>query len=228
MSTDLVTIDSQYPALNPSPRAKRIIEENLQGRLDPNQIQRITVPRAGGSAWEVPSASGTDVTQNLLIIILHLDQNRKYYEDEYTDGSSSPPSCSSYGGVTGVGSPGGVCADCPMNAWGSARQGRGKACREYRLVYGLLPGQLFPVLVTIPPTGLKALEGYAYLLGNSDRLLSEVVTKITAPGGVVSFSNNGDLPDAEAEAVETYRNGVIDDLRGHARSLSERTEEEGL
>lgn len=44
----------------------------------------------------------------------------------------------------------------PYNQYGSARNGRGKRCKEQRLLYVLRPGDLFPIVVRVPAGSLKS------------------------------------------------------------------------
>lgn len=57
------------------------------------------------------------------------------------------------------------CATCPFNRWGSAvrpdgTKGRGKACREKRLILFLPDEFALPVIVAAPPTSLKVVDNF--------------------------------------------------------------------
>ncbi|PZN12097.1 MAG: hypothetical protein DIU69_04480 [Bacillota bacterium] len=57
------------------------------------------------------------------------------------------------------------CATCPFNKWGTAirpdgTKGRGKACREKRLILFLPDGFALPVLIAAPPTSIRAVETF--------------------------------------------------------------------
>lgn len=55
------------------------------------------------------------------------------------------------------------CAVCPQNQWGSARQGKGKACQNRRLLALVPKGQAadHPIwLLSVSPTGIKAFDNY--------------------------------------------------------------------
>ena len=71
------------------------------------------------------------------------------------------PLCSSVDGKTGIGVPGGACATCPMNAYGSAKDGgRGKACKNMRHLYLLRSGEYMPLLVSLPPTSIRPFKEF--------------------------------------------------------------------
>jgi hypothetical protein len=55
------------------------------------------------------------------------------------------------------------CAVCPQNQWGSARQGKGKACQNRRLLALVPKGSVadHPIwLLSVSPTGIKAFDSY--------------------------------------------------------------------
>ena len=58
-------------------------------------------------------------------------------------------------GKQGIGEPGGSCAACALNKFGSAAEGNGKACKNMRVLYLLRSGEFMPLQITLPPTSLK-------------------------------------------------------------------------
>ena len=76
---------------------------------------------------------------------------------------------------------GGDCASCPMNRFGSAQSGRGKACTEKRLICVLQENLTQPVIVKVSPTSLKPF--FKYLLSLSleakPKLFWEVETEFS-------------------------------------------------
>jgi len=53
-----------------------------------------------------------------------------------------------------------ACAECPLTAWGSG-SGRGQACKALRRLIVLVEGWTMPAIMTVPPTSVKVLDGYA-------------------------------------------------------------------
>ncbi|AEW04606.1 hypothetical protein Sulac_1106 [Sulfobacillus acidophilus DSM 10332] len=52
------------------------------------------------------------------------------------------------------------CATCPMNRYRTASNGRGKACREKRLLLFLRDGEYLPIVVAAPPTSLRSVARF--------------------------------------------------------------------
>lgn len=92
-------------------------------------------------------------------------------------GQNVAPNCYSTDNRIGIGTPGGECAKCPYNKFGSGEDGQSKACKNAHRLYILRSGELYPVVVTIPPTSLKSL---------SDYLAKRIVTKGLRSYGVVT------------------------------------------
>jgi len=152
-------------------------------------FDRIAVPAAGGQAFEVPGEmpGETDMVKDFSGVILFHHPMFGYYREKYTGGKNAPD-CSSYDGVIGVGNPGGVCAHCPLNQFGSGENG-GKACKDKRRIYVLREGELIPVILTLPATSLRNYTVYIKQLLAKGKRPSNVVTKFsltkaTSSGGV--------------------------------------------
>lgn len=164
MATDLAIIEKDYPVLVPGSKAAQLIAANTIGEsIDVTDLDRIRVPAGGGLAWTVPTASGEDSVKNLEGVIVHVARRRAYWADPEPKGTV--PDCYSKDGVTGIGTPGGNCDSCPMNAFGTAVRpggaaGRGKACKEMRLLFLLRPGENLPAVVVVPPGSLKGVKSY--------------------------------------------------------------------
>jgi hypothetical protein len=96
-------------------------------------------------------------------VIIHAADARRYWAEGLDGGASGgkPPDCASDDAVTGYGDPGGVCRRCPLGEFGSdTKGGRGQACKQARLLFVLLPGELLPAVVSLPPTSLKSARSY--------------------------------------------------------------------
>ena len=115
-------------------------------------FDRVTIPAAGGTAFEL-------------------------HRERFTGGNSAPD-CGSYDGVTGVGEPGGSCAHCPLNQFGSGENG-GKACKNKRRIYILREGELIPILLTLPTGSMKAFAVYVKRLLAKGKKTSGVVTRFS-------------------------------------------------
>lgn len=153
-------------------------------------FERIKIPSAGSTVFEVPGdAPGeADAAKEFSAVILYHHPLFAFYHDTYT-GGNNPPDCASFDGVQGEGDPGGVCAVCPYNQFGSA-PGGGKACKNRRRIYVLREGEIFPLLLSLPTGSLRDFGKYIKHLLGRGRKSCAVVTrfslkKATNAGGIV-------------------------------------------
>ena len=100
-----------------------------------------------------------------------------YYRERFSGGNNAPD-CGSYDGITGVGNPGGVCATCPLNQFGSGENG-GKACKNKRRIYVLREGELIPILLVLPTGSMKEFSVYIKRLLAKGKKSNSVVTKFS-------------------------------------------------
>ncbi|MBQ9662775.1 MAG: hypothetical protein IJV40_06450 [Oscillospiraceae bacterium] len=137
---------------------------------------RVKKASAASLDFELPGENGElEYIRELRGVIVFNHPANSFYAEAYT-GGNNPPDCGSYNGVTG--STGEACKTCPMNVFGSG-QGNSKACKQKRMAYFLLEGELFPLLFCIPTASLKAFTEYLTRLLSKGLRLNQVVTKIT-------------------------------------------------
>ena len=116
------------------------VAEELDG-LDLT-FDRIKIPAAGNITFEVPGEDGEpEPVKEFSAVILHHHPLFWYYKSKYS-GGNNPPDCSSIDGRTGHGDPGGECSSCPLNQFETAEEGKGKACKNRRLLYVLREGEV--------------------------------------------------------------------------------------
>ena len=83
------------------------------------------------------------------------------------------------------------CGDCQYNKWGSAKVGRGKACREGARVIVIPanvpigPAQMYTAKV--PITSLSAVTGFTARCGQANKLMGEFVTRLSVVEDKKSF-----------------------------------------
>lgn len=182
MSTDLAIINTaseQYPILaSGGGKMAEVLAENFGGEaISPEDLLKIKVPTGGGRQWAV----GTEATATLDGVILHIARRRGWWENPNPTGD--PPSCSSNDCLTGIGKPGGACDKCPFNEFGTSRkqdgtEGRGKACREMKLLFLMRPGMVLPDVVCVPPGSLKSIKAYQVDLSKRGIFFWSVVTRL--------------------------------------------------
>jgi hypothetical protein len=199
-------------------------------------FDRIKIPSAGSTVFEVPGEEDdSDTVKEFSAVILHHHTLNCYYKTKYT-GGNNPPDCGSFDGIIGIGTPGGECKSCPLNQFGSADEGKGKACKNRRRIYVLREGELFPLLLSLPTGSLKEFTKYIKKLLSKGKRANMVVTrfslkKATSSGGVVysqaQFAVDRALtPEEQAlinamtEQVKAYSTRVAFDAEGATSEMS--------
>lgn len=129
--------------------------EGLEGGFD-----RVKIPAGGATMFELPGdeADEPEAVKEFSAVILYHHPILQYYKEKYT-GGSNPPDCGSFDGVTGEGTPGGVCANCPLNQFGSG-ENNSKACKTRRRVFLLREGELFPLILSLPTGSMREFSRY--------------------------------------------------------------------
>ena len=142
-------------------------------------FDRVTIPAAGGTAFELPGElpGETEAAREFSGVILYHHPMFTYYRERFTGGNNAPD-CGSYDGVTGTGNPGGSCAHCPLNQFGSGENG-GKACKNKRRIYILREGELIPILLTLPSGSMRDFSVYVKRLLAKGKKSNSVVTKFS-------------------------------------------------
>lgn len=182
---------------------------------------RVKIPSGGGLAFEVPGddPENPDTEKEIIGVIVDHHPVNAYWADKYA-GGNNPPDCSSMDGKVGMDQDGNrkPCNSCPMNEWGTAEDGRGKACKNMHRVYILREGEMLPLLLTLPPTSLKNLSDYIALRVVSKGMRSYgVVTKVSLKkaqnaGGInysqAVFALAGKLAPAQAAGMAEYSKGI--------------------
>jgi len=149
--------------------------EEMQEEMEGLEFSFINVriPSGGGLAFELPTDDEEpELIRELTGVIVHHHPVNAYWSTEY-EGQNDPPDCSSLDGKIGIGSPGGACKSCPLNQWGSSEDGKGKVCNNRRRIYLLREGEMFPIVISLPPTSL--------------RNFSDFITRKILQGGLLSW-----------------------------------------
>lgn len=173
--------------------------DRLRGKAKENQA---TASGVGGSTFlntrgGVFKYQGKQLSNPLAVVILDFVRENGFYEGEFDPEKPRAPKCFAIGREEATLAPpleltpekgrqADTCALCQWNRYGSAEQGRGKACKNgFRLA--ILPGnvdkagqlaKIETVMARVPPTSLKALRDYVNVLASSEL--------DTAPLGVVT------------------------------------------
>lgn len=220
-STELTT--SGFASLEGYQNFRVSLEEDCQG-LD-FTLDRIKIPSGGNTNFELPGEDDNDTvsSKEVVGVILYNHPAYGYYREKYT-GGNNPPDCGSFDGINGNGNPGGTCASCPYNQFGSG-DGQSKACKNRRYIYILQEGEILPLILSLPTGSLKEFTNYMKRQISKGRKPSQIVTKITLrkttnssgiafSQAVFSFVRVLEPNEKEAMAYMT------DQMRAYAANLS--------
>lgn len=222
-----VEFSTNYPGLAPDEDTALILAENLGDQdIQLGNFKRIKVPSGELNSWMVPAKGEDKAFKALKGILVAWQARRSFWVDEgnpdgsqpdcYSTDNKVPVSIGMYHpeGARGAQNPQGRCATCPMSKPGSTSQGgRGSACREQRLLFLMLEGSLFPVIVHAPRTSIKPLTGFMMDLMDSRQKYWMVEVEL---GLEKAKNSNGqtynvirpkavrDLDPEEAKAVQVY------------------------
>ncbi len=196
--------------------------EDVKEEMDGLELEftRVKIPSGGGLAFELPGEDDDEpeLAKEIRGVILFHHPVNAYWAEDYT-GQNNPPDCASFDGKFGEGNPGGNCAVCPNNQWGSDETG-GKACKNMRRIYILQEGEIFPLLLTLPPTSLGNYSKYITRrilqkgLRTNKVVTNVTLKKATSSGGIsysqASFKLEGVLSDEAQEAMKQYSEVIKD------------------
>lgn len=196
--------------------------EAIQQELsDMNRIPygRIKIAAGGVNMFQVfePGEDEPTAVQSMEGVILLSHKSNGLWLKAF-GGSDKTPDCSSMDGVTGTMAETGECVECAAcayNQFGSAKDGagRGKACKNMRRLYIMRRGDIFPMVLTLPPTALTAYDNYRTKVLLGRKKMSGIMTRITLKSAANKdgtaystpvFEAVGELNGAEAEAVKSY------------------------
>lgn len=156
------------------------------------------------------------------IIIDHIFEN-VFYDEDYDPDVISPPTCFSFGRDENTMAPHNLvveagqaqheeCHGCPMNEWGSAEKGRGKACRNSRRL-ALLPAGVFDKAGSFTPEDdpdyfLKSVVGYLKIPPTSIKGFAGYVKQLAATLKLPPFAVYTEIavvPDADSQFKVTFQ-----------------------
>lgn len=182
-------------------------------------LDRLRVPAGGATQWTVPGLEETQAATVEGVVVAWRDPRSYWAAGLEESGGGTPPDCSSPDGVRGVGTPGGDCASCPMNEWGSARkdgkEARGKACKETRAMFLLRDGDRLPVVVVAPPSSLKNVRKYFLRLASQGVPYHGVVTRFA----LARTKNQGGI--AYSEIVPAFAGKLDAEAAARVRAYAE-------
>jgi hypothetical protein len=157
LSQELVKVTAPK-ALSIPPDEAAAVQEAFAINIASGTVSEFDLPRikvmSGAALWLIPSLEGDETTPKIEGVIVFARDARVYYASK--DAGNVPPDCSSTDGITGNGKPGGECKSCPLAKWESAQEGSGQACKQVKQLFFLRGESMFPEVVSLPPTSVKA------------------------------------------------------------------------
>jgi hypothetical protein len=217
-----------YPGFAPDEETLELLAENLGddgAMIGVRNFPRVKVPGGEVSSWMIKQGGKEVAQKRLRGVMVGWSARRSLWTNGEPDGS--PPDCASIDnkrplpgglyapdGERGDQNPSGMCANCPMAQFGSDPKGhRGAACKEQRLVYVIIEGALFPLILHIPRTSIASLSEFMIGLLNMQKRYYQVVidfflekakNKDGQEYNQVVLEVVEDLGDAEMAAVKVY------------------------
>ncbi len=214
---------TREPFLLPAMAEGEFSQEELAEDMEGMQMsfQRVKIPAGGALQFEIPSddPDNPDYVKTLEGVILYHHPNNAYWPEGKEYDENTLPLCSSTDGKLGVGDPGGLCSTCALNAYGSAPEGAGKACKNMRILYFLRSGDMMPIQVALPPTSLKPFREFMNQ--------SFVMRRRTSFGSVVQIGlkrmNNGkdDYSVATFRRLYDFEGEELAQIRAYANGFKE-------
>jgi len=186
------------------------MNENLDGGVQ-LEFPRIKIPSGGGLFWTVPGEEETPYAVLNCIIVDKYRVNSRWEEEEKV--ANKPPLCFALDAKTGIGNPGGECAKCQFNQWGSSVKGQGKACKNIMRVFVLLEGSQIPHLLALSPMSLDDFDAHMVNLlrvnlsyyGVSSKIrLYKRVNKVGQEYSAVAWSKGEKLTPEERNKIKEY------------------------
>ncbi len=159
--------------------------------IGPQDLIRVPMPTGGATSWEVPAAAGgnPEACREITGVLVYWQKHGILWpKDGEEDGSTEPsiPVLRTWDFVTAE-QIGPIPPDMaetlekfriderhfrwdvlPYNQFGSGKNGKGKRCKEQRMMFILRDGDSFPILVTCQPGSLKGVLSWFKRLPQSE------------------------------------------------------------
>jgi len=164
------------------------------GSITEFDLPRIKI-NSGTALWLIPELTGDKTVPSISGVVVEARDTRVYYAKK--DAGSVPPDCSSADARTGVGKPGGDCAQCPLAQYDSAPDGgAGQACKQVKQLFMVRGASMLPEVVSLPPTSQKAIRQFFLKLATQGIQYHRCIVRI-------------DLEKAQNAAGKVYGKAVL-------------------
>lgn len=187
---------------------------------------KVKIPSGGALQFEMPTGDpeNPEYTRFLQGVILYHHASGAYWPEgcEYDD--NTVPLCSTVDGKQGYGTPGGACAACELNRYGAATDGKGKACKNMRILYLLQDGDYIPLQLSLPPTSLRPFNDFmnAAFVARRRPAWSSVVQiglkRVDNGNNTYSVATFRKVEDLQPEQVGEFR-AFVESFRQQAKEM---------
>ncbi len=188
-------------------------------------FQRVKVPSGGALQFELPTDNpdNPQYVKCLEGVIVYQHNSNAYWSGGHDDEEKNmAPQCQSLDGKLGIGQPGGLCAGCPYNQFGSGANGKGKSCKNMRILYLLRSGESMPIQLTLPPTSLRPFTKFsnmAFMLrrraawGSLVRIGLKRANNGKDDYSVATFTKVRDFSGEELAGIRDYVKGFNEQIK---------------
>lgn len=182
----------------PRPKANLPINHEEQLAKEAAEIaKRIAAPSGdrirfnANRAFITPDGLEGDTLE---VVVVDFISTNLFFDGPYDRDNPSPPGCFALGPEPAMLIPSDnspnkqseTCSTCPNNQFGSAPNGKGKACKNTRLL-ALMPASAIagdeaaPIwIMSVPPTSIKAFDSYVHGLAIKNKTIPiGVITQLT-------------------------------------------------
>lgn len=117
--------------------------------------------------------------------IIYWHHANQYYKEKFGEGEEGPPTCASPDGIKpdcsgdDMERQSETCRDCEKNKYGSAEEGKGKACQNTIRLYVLVEGSVIPCVIKASPASLSNKESLMRWLTNAPNIVSKATGEKT-------------------------------------------------
>lgn len=228
--TNLATVDTTNLFVLPDVQAPGdFSREDLAEDMDGLRLSfpRVKIPAGGVLQFEMPGddPEHPEYVDKLTGVLLYHHASNGYWPGPMSEEDKNPI-CASVDGKLGIGDPGGACATCELNAFGTAEDGKGKACKNKRSLYLLQSGDIMPVVLDLAPTSLKPFNDFmnAAFLTRGRAAFGSVIEiglkRMTGNGNVYSVATFRKVYDFTGEELAQIRTFAVS-FREQAKAMLE-------
>lgn len=229
------TLAQYQPFVLPAPMDTSFDADDMAEDLEGLELSfpRVKIPGGGVPQFKMPGEDPDhpNYVGEIEGIILYNHSANAYWPEgsEYDD--NTPPQCQSMDAKQGYGDPGLLCAACGYNEFGSSSKGKGKLCKNMRMLYILRSGDFLPLQLSLPPTSIRPYKNFVNATFALRRrpvygTLVKITLKPASSNGfdysVAVFQKVRDFEGEELAAVQAYAEG----FRGMVKSMLEQWAQE--